>query len=924
MRLGGVSTLVAVSLVAAVPAVPAVANASPDAVVHSNSVRHDSGPDELLDRHAHGRRAVELLGDDLPIAAKRNDMSKRRLTRILTEDPSAWLDQAGQMFYADPSAPALPLSAPAAAAPVADPAYPLSSTFALHSKPWVTRTVFLDFDGADVVGTGWNASGLRAGHFAGFSNDSDPAFDDAERAVVQEVWSRVSEDFAPFEVDVTTADPGGTTSTKTSQLDESFGVRVLITDSAEALDDVCNGSCSGMAYLNVFDRLPAPGEETTYDLAWAFPNRVLERRASGIADTVSHEAGHTLGLEHDGLSGSEYYPDPRYAPGFWGPVMGAAWVPLTQFSNGDYPGASNLQDDVDVIDRHDAAVMSDDHGDGIGDATRLPPAPSLQTSGTIGSRVDRDVFAVTCGGVVQLDAEPAPVGPNLDLSLRLLDASGAEVRAASPMTSAAGEWPNQVVTGQDAHLAMAALPTGSYFVEVDGTGGPGYSDYGSLGQFSLAVSGCDEGPTSASSPSRPQHLEARPAADPGSVTLRWRAPAYDGGSTVTGYRVSLPGRPDLQLPAATTSTTLTDLLHRSERHFTVRAVNGTGAGLPATIDRTSTPIPVAPPLDVQLTSPADQPGTVHLSWTEPDDLNGHTSVSRYQVHRQGFDAYDIAGSAQDTVTADQRSYDFDFLKDGREYTFGVWADDEKYQPGFAATISLTYRKPPGIAATGLVASSTALDGEVVLAWTPPAAPPGTFDNYEVVRTGEDLFGTTTTSRTVPVGTNQTLFYFAVPGRSYTYAVRPVTHTVGLGETATLTQTYFGPDDGNPPPPPPTATATAAGDRTQRPADRQGSIGRRRREGHGDRPVERTGEHRRQTDHRVPGHREQDELHGPGRRPPDVHSGRVGAQQASDPGARKVPVHRRCGEPGGNQQDVEQVEPGHRPVTDVAQRQRLGT
>ena len=94
-------------------------------------------------------------------------------------------------------------SAPLPPRPAARATAPLSQTFLLHSRPSASRTVYLDFDGYDLPsGSAWVGDEFPAGHYDGWSIDGDhTAFSDAERAIVQQVWGRVAEDFAPFEVD---------------------------------------------------------------------------------------------------------------------------------------------------------------------------------------------------------------------------------------------------------------------------------------------------------------------------------------------------------------------------------------------------------------------------------------------------------------------------------------------------------------------------------------------------------------------------------------------------------------------------------------------------------------------------------------------------------------------------------------------------
>jgi hypothetical protein len=82
-----------------------------------------------------------------------------------------------------------------AAAPLA----PLEDTFLLHSYPSSDQKLFIDFDGFDA---GW-------AYLAPWSIDGDDTtFNEEERIVIQETWRAVSEDFLPFNIDVTTEDPG--------------------------------------------------------------------------------------------------------------------------------------------------------------------------------------------------------------------------------------------------------------------------------------------------------------------------------------------------------------------------------------------------------------------------------------------------------------------------------------------------------------------------------------------------------------------------------------------------------------------------------------------------------------------------------------------------------------------------------------------
>src|SRR5262245_16462965 len=128
---------------------------------------------------AHGRAAVQELGDRLPETAQRNGMAAERLRKLLLEDQTAWLDDGGRLFYQEPAAAAGTTTA-TPEAEAAAPA-PISDTFLLHSKLGSKHTIFLDFNGHDVSNTVWTETyGVRAGFHAGWSLDADAAFNTTE------------------------------------------------------------------------------------------------------------------------------------------------------------------------------------------------------------------------------------------------------------------------------------------------------------------------------------------------------------------------------------------------------------------------------------------------------------------------------------------------------------------------------------------------------------------------------------------------------------------------------------------------------------------------------------------------------------------------------------------------------------------------
>ena len=533
--------------------------------------------ERVLPRTVTGRRALELAADRLPELAALNGRSTEELRTLLRRDPTAVLTSTGRLAYRDRLVQrSVPSSNPVAAR------FPTSQTFALHSRPGSQRTIFIDFDGAASYGSQWDTD---AGTIDGYSLDSDPAFSAAEHAVVQEVWLQVAEDFAPFDVDVTTQDPGQAAITRSGSSDQVYGAVAQVTDDREAHADLCGSpGCTGIAYMGVFDD---PRNHASLQPAWAFTAYYDD--VASIAATVSHEVGHNLGLDHDDKSGDDFE---GYYSGHanWTPIMGSGPGPVIQWSDGQFSGSLNDQDDLAMIVDTDPSTIEgglrlvpDEAGATVGAA-----APSLPAAGgLITSRTDVDVIALgTCTGQVSVAADPAPLSPNLDIELKVLDVSSAVLATSNPVS---GIGDSVTASGMGASLTVPA--SGALFARIDGvgTGNPssGYDDYGSLGRYTLTVSGCSNGPTTTPTPTvtpsviptvtptitptttasptssptatpttttptptstatpeltvpdPPLMGRARSGAKGGRYTasVSWSAPDSDGGSPITAYRV---------------------------------------------------------------------------------------------------------------------------------------------------------------------------------------------------------------------------------------------------------------------------------------------------------------------------------------------------------------------------------------------------
>jgi hypothetical protein len=564
-----------------------------------------------------GQAALHALGDDVGIAARLNRMSPEALTHVLATDPTARLDRSGRMFYADTMA-VQPAEA-AAAAP-----YPYDQTFELHSLPGANRVIFLDFDGATVSGTVWNEEdGLPAGFFGGLNEDGAAGFSNAEKDIVQAVWQRVAEDYAPFAVDVTTQDPGAAALQRISDADQTYGMRVLVTEDADAPSILCGG-CQGIAYVGVFNAWWSdPG---WLQPAFAFTD-TFDNNPSMLADIITHEVGHTLALSHDGvLSGAEYYS----GQGVWHPIMGAGVRRLSQFSNGEYGGANNTQDDLAIIQQFGAPLRGDDHGSTAATATPV----TSSAAGVVTTREDVDWFSVEqgCTGPFSVQVSPAPTGPNLDIQLTVQTADGTTVATDDPDVGV--DPGTNGLVGLGASYTNASLPDGTYKIGVEGVGHgntnvDGYSDYGSLGAYTLDV---DTSCTAPTAPGSPQSL-ALVDATRSSLAVSWLPPSDLGGQPVERYEVRRGTGSWVQLAtSAPLEWTFTGLAANTTYSVSVRAVNSVGAGDPASIQAKTDPPakPSAPRIGTAVSGVSGGSITAKAAWSAPLS-NGGATITAYKV-----------------------------------------------------------------------------------------------------------------------------------------------------------------------------------------------------------------------------------------------------------------------------------------------------
>ena len=542
-----------------VTAAPSTATAS-----RADCVRVDPAdtrsPDRLRgeDSRRSGRAAVTALGSRLGEAAALNHRSTASLTSILERDRTARLDGCSQLLFVDT---ALPAGTVAAADPVTDPApgtVSLSEALSLNSRPGSARTIYLDFLGGTYNGSFvCQYAAATPCNLPAFTQDADATtFSATELVAIYRIWQSVAEDYAPFDVNVSTQDLGSAALDRASSGDLTFGTRVVVTSDARwaaaqtATPAGCG--CGGMAYVGVWCSTSssyAPYEKPTAVIVTA---NLGGGGTKYVAEATSHEVGHNFGLLHDGTiahgttAAVGYYA----GQGVWAPIMGVGYnKPVTQWSKGEYPYANNTQDDTAII-ATGAPLLADDAGSTPGTATALTsgtPVPGLITSPT-----DSDWFSFTSFGLTQLAVTPAATNPNLDVSLEVYAADGTTlVEAFDPAVSGSqNSGLSTSVAGLEAHRTSTPLASGTYFAKVTGSGEgdpavTGYSSYASLGRYTISTTTSSPGPLAVASSTPAPVITGTPYSWTASTTggvgnaVTW---AVTSGTLPTGLSLASSGK----------------------------------------------------------------------------------------------------------------------------------------------------------------------------------------------------------------------------------------------------------------------------------------------------------------------------------------------------------------------------------------------
>lgn len=334
-----------------------------------------------------------------------------------------------------------------------------SQPLKLNSYPSASATIYLDFDGEDVLTPMWNNGEPINCLPAGFTNTQ-----------IAEVFSRVAEDYRPFEINITT----DTDVFNAAPFDRR--IRVIVTPTSSWF-----ANAGGVSYLSSFTW----GDDTP---CFVFSDKLGPNNPKMVAECCSHESGHALGLSHQSKYDEGCHLASAYNDGdgtgetAWAPIMGNSYYRnMSGWSNGPTPyGCGSNQDNLSILTTQNGfGYRPDDHNDDISQSPSQLSISNINTAGIINSSTDKDAFSFSLQHNSNFHLEAVPFntggtndGANLDIKLSLYDAAKNLLQVFDPGISMSV----QIDT---------ILNAGNYYLVVEGTGNMNATDYGSLGSYTI-------------------------------------------------------------------------------------------------------------------------------------------------------------------------------------------------------------------------------------------------------------------------------------------------------------------------------------------------------------------------------------------------------------------------------------------------------
>jgi titin len=252
------------------------------------------------------------------------------------------------------------------------------------------------------------------------------------------------------------------------------------------------------------------------------------------------------------------------------------------------------------------------------------------------------------------------------------------------------------------------------------------------------------------------------------VTVSWTAPIDDGGSPITGYRVTVqPGGTTVNIGAGEVASTVTGLTNGSAYRFTVVALNAAGIGASS---ESAAVTPVGPPRVPTALTAVPFATAVELTWAAPSAEG--SAITGYVI------TVSSSGSTVKTETVSTTNHVVLGLTNGQSYTFTVMAENAVGRSAATAPVSATPRTTPS-QPLGVVLNVGAPNSrEIIVSWRAPQSDGGSPITRYVVEAWD---GQTRVAEVASTTTSATATGLVI-GRTYGFRVRaenaagPSTHT----------------------------------------------------------------------------------------------------------------------------------------------------
>lgn len=240
----------------------------------------------------------------------------------------------------------------------------------------------------------------------------------------------------------------------------------------------------------------------------------------------------------------------------------------------------------------------------------------------------------------------------------------------------------------------------------------------------------------------------------GAITLEFNAPSFNGGESITAYRlIATPtggGAAVTDDSCATSRCTITGLTNGTEYTVTVAAINSVGVGTASSASPALTPVTNALAVQTLVATAGD--GSLTVSWTAPADFGGGT-FDRYEIRLRTSGNSWPGSATQSVYSSASGSVTLTGLSNGARYDVRVVtitsANATSYEGNTAEVTSIPRTVP---AAPRELAAARTAPRSVLISWSIPADDGGAeITSYIVSLSGGASCGSVTIDATTKAG-----------------------------------------------------------------------------------------------------------------------------------------------------------------------------